>query len=395
MENFYTYREIEDTLVKITPIDLGLAQLETSDANLIQGCKEFHKFIVRLLKHMYEQPETYFVHPGEYEARMKEKFIKLEPRWHNASTNLELETMEDINSNVDYKKRKTILSYEVKIRNKTNYNIHFFQKFLFYISQYAEFIGNTLSVNISGFDAACERIGGKGYAGDSSPWDRVQCLAHVGLNIVRMDDRIVIQYPQSPLMFPVMVRLSKEAYKNKKYGYFNFKYCNFGQLNRVFKPAYPEIVQCLPICQRQIADDLNQYAAENKLRGVPFLEWKISYQYKSQVVFRFCSETRDYVVTVMCCIDCTKANKYDLLMQKEPQDVQRFLIDNLNYCIDCGNCRNAPGLNGREITLLGKTYRVCGWYMGFTLKNPTEQQVEYIKKFIQIRKEYIVSLDKA
>ncbi|MCL2363149.1 MAG: hypothetical protein FWC71_00625 [Defluviitaleaceae bacterium] len=75
-------------------------------------------------------------------------------------------------------------------------------------------------------------------------------------------------------------------------------------------------------------------------------------------------------------------------LQMAPDDVKDEFMKNLKYCTACNDNKNTCG--GRDILLSDKTLtNVCqnSWY--YTIINPTQEQIEWIKKFIFMRLEYI------
>jgi len=80
--------------------------------------------------------------------------------------------------------------------------------------------------------------------------------------------------------------------------------------------------------------------------------------------------------------------KMDNYLHTAPDDVKDEFTKNLKYCTTCNDKKNTCG--GRDILLFDKTLtNVCqnSWY--YTIINPTQEQIEWIKKFIFTRIEYI------
>ena len=80
--------------------------------------------------------------------------------------------------------------------------------------------------------------------------------------------------------------------------------------------------------------------------------------------------------------------KMDAYLQMVSADVKDEFMNHLKHCSICNNNENTCG--GYDIVLLDKTLaNVCqnSWY--YTIINPTQEQIRWIKKFIFSRIEYI------
>ena len=104
-------------------------------------------------------------------------------------------------------------------------------------------------------------------------------------------------------------------------------------------------------------------------------------KYKNKIIFRFhvFEDNRTHLYF-------TVANKGDLdgVLYGLEKDMQTFYFDNLRRCSHC----NPTHGDGKRVTILSNDYWVCAEAEMF-FENPTKEQIEYIKKFIYIRKENI------
>jgi len=83
--------------------------------------------------------------------------------------------------------------------------------------------------------------------------------------------------------------------------------------------------------------------------------------------------------------DNGKMNAY---LQMVPADVKDEFMRHLKPCTICNNNENTCG--GKDIVLSDKTIvNVCQHSCYYTVINPTQEQIEWIKKFIYSRIEYI------
>ena len=389
MNETYAHRNIKSTLTAITPMELSLKKMGQSDEKTIDGCRGLYAFFVNLFTDMLENPKEYLVYPGEYESLMQDQPKLAGARWQSAPDHDSIKSCGD--------ERERLHNYEVEARNKTNYAILFYQKYLFEISKAARLLDNKLIIEKEVYQNI--KIGGAKYLRKSDMPARIKAFSRAGLIISEDMDNVVIEYPENDNMLPVMLKLSREAEKNKEYGYFNFTCLNFNQMAEKYKPNYDDIVRVLDPDTLGMANDLHQYAKDLKILPKPYLFWKMTYQYKGQVVFRFSADTEggkldfgNLNLTIVHCMDCKDIHRFNDLLEREEEDVKQFCIDHLNDCFDCGKCKNPPGSNGIPIKLLGKNYRVCGWYAGCSILNPKPEQLEIIKKFIKIRKDFLDSV---
>jgi len=82
--------------------------------------------------------------------------------------------------------------------------------------------------------------------------------------------------------------------------------------------------------------------------------------------------------------------KMDAYLQMVPADVKDEFMNHLKHCSICNNNKNT--CCGYDIVLSDKTLaNVCqnSWY--YTIINPTQEQISWIKKFIFSRIEYIIN----
>ena len=80
-------------------------------------------------------------------------------------------------------------------------------------------------------------------------------------------------------------------------------------------------------------------------------------------------------------------HSYDKFFDTQPDEMKNEFVRNLKYCKNCTTC--SPGYN---IEISGVKYNnVCEKGLYYSVDNPASEQIEWIIKFIQARREYIVN----
>jgi hypothetical protein len=103
--------------------------------------------------------------------------------------------------------------------------------------------------------------------------------------------------------------------------------------------------------------------------------------YKGRTVFRF-TIYRNKNMSLFF----TVADKCDLdeVIGNVSEEMQKFYFKNLRRCVQC----NPSHGRGLIINILNQEYGVCA-EPEMRFDNPTEEQFDYIKKFIEVRKNNI------
>jgi len=316
MEQKYAHHVIKNDILEVTPIDIFLAKSKPADKNIVAGCKAFYDFNINLLTDMLENPEQYLIYPGEYEALMEGQPEFAGARWQAAAGEATAQKLGNI-ENYTREEREKFHEYEVDARNKTNYAILFYRKYLFLASQRGEIQNGRLVIPKNAYEEMMKSFGGGKYLKKKDMPTRLQAFSRVGLNVFEEADTVVFEYPKENDMLPVMMELAKQAGKNKDYGYFNFIWCNFGQLSGKYKPDFEDAARILRPENRKTAEELHGYAKSLKISPNPYLPWRLMYNYKGQVVFRFSTNNGDLSVTAMHCVDCKDIEIFDRMLENE------------------------------------------------------------------------------
>ncbi|MCL2433067.1 MAG: hypothetical protein FWD16_00910 [Clostridia bacterium] len=84
-------------------------------------------------------------------------------------------------------------------------------------------------------------------------------------------------------------------------------------------------------------------------------------------------------------VDTAEVEDMDRYLEPLDDDMRAFYFENIRLCRHCSKC--PP----KSMTVLGrKINNYCGTYM--QIFTPTQQQYEYIKRFIMLRRDYLASI---
>jgi len=348
----------------LTPLSLSLPGLKTDDPALIESCRSLRGFFEELLEDMYQNPEAYYMNPGEYETYL-----------HGRS---EIEA------------RRANKKEHNNVRSKCYWSQGFHLRFLYEASRCGEVTGDGLVINGEDYQGVAKQVGKSPYLKDVKVHTRIAALARLGLEVVRDGSNVILSCAKNPAIFLAMMRLSRGGEANKTFGQLNFKCCNFQQIQQMYLPDYPVITHVLEGERAQAADRLNQYAAAYKMAPKPYGVWKVNYTYKGMAVFRFNIAYGAYELYVHFGSDSADLAQFDTILRRQPVDLQNFCLKHTNYCQNCGYCEN-PAVTGPKYDLFGRQVRTRG-FPALRIINPEEEQMTWIEKVIDLRLETIRAL---
>ena len=148
------------------------------------------------------------------------------------------------------------------------------------------------------------------------------------------------------------------------------------------KPPYEELSATLLTDQpKEIFDDFIKYLKSVKLQPKWYATNAYNVKFKGKMILRFTLNTDN---TVSLFFTVGKAGDMDATISSLSPDIQKFYFDNLRRCTECNPSHNG----GKKVTILGTVYGCCA-EPEMLIKNPSMEQVEYLKKFVQARKEKI------
>jgi hypothetical protein len=358
----YVHKIIYTTAIRQTPIEISLADTDRLSPEILISCREYFAFILNMFSEMYENPLKWGMNAGEYEAFLDGKKENAVKRKFPDKVN---ELRSKTNNSVPAYMELLRLSAECGIANETGL-----------------FIPNSKYKDIKKrFDKqTAPKI--KNIYNDISYKTRMDALAGAGLIITEKDDGAVITSEKYPGMFLAMSELAKRVINVKTFGEHNFYNTDFRQLRSDYNPVYEDIVRILSPEKRKISDKIHALAKEIKLRGSCTTYWKINYSYKGMKVM--CIDTCEWPNFRVGINGSNYGNNgYLDLIAGQGDEFVRYFMRHMNYCKACSTSH----IGGFK-EVLGRKVRLCG-HPSFGIANPKEEDLYYIEKFIEFRKEMI------
>ena len=147
------------------------------------------------------------------------------------------------------------------------------------------------------------------------------------------------------------------------------------------KPTFEQLADFLPSKLKDNMYDLIESC--KKLKMIPrwYATNSFNIKYKGKMVFRF-RIFEDGVVHLYFTV--AKRVDLDSLLTDLPKDMQEFYFTNIRRCLHC----NPAHGDGQKIQILNNNYWICA-EPEICIYNPSKEQIEYLTKFITIRREYI------
>lgn len=148
------------------------------------------------------------------------------------------------------------------------------------------------------------------------------------------------------------------------------------------KPTYEQLATLLDGQMKDNMHSLINFLKQQRLTPRWYATNSFHIKYKGKIIFRF--NIRKNAVDLFF----TVAEKSDLdsVLNSLPKDMVDFYFSNLRLCSGC----NPKHRNGKNHSILNKNYWICA-EPEMRIKNPTEEHIEYLKRFINCRRENILS----
>jgi hypothetical protein len=346
----------------LTPLELSLPAMETTDPALLASCKGLHAFMRALLEDMLHAPREYYLNPGEYEAFL--------------------------NGRSEFEARRENKEKHNQAHSKAFWLTGFHQQFLLEISRRGQVRPEGLVVSRADFDVVVRSVGKSPYLKGVDARVRLAALGRVGFEIIQDGGTVFLTWRPAPDLFAAMARLSQGAEKDKTYGLLNFKSCNFVQIERPYRPEYAVVTHPLPAELAGRADRINRSAAANKMSPVCYTPWKMSYAYQGLAAMRFSAFLGTYELHVNYGLNPAELAHFERLFAAQPAALQEFCLEHLNVCRNCGFCQSKNGMVGNPWTIQGRQRRVCG-LPALRVTDPAEAQMDWIERVIELRLETI------
>lgn len=189
-----------------------------------------------------------------------------------------------------------------------------------------------------------------------------------------------------PRMFSSMYALARKTEKLSGFNFFmNFYTLDFRNINEDYRATYEDYFDVLFDEGRKYADILHDYAIQNKLNPAINLYWKVDYTYKGKKVMSIATHDQTLTVHILGTYYNDDSALINDRLSKESLDFQKQVLRHVRRCDACATTHL-----GMFVTVLGKRQRVCGGgETAFRWSNPTESDLNIIKKLIQLRIEII------
>lgn len=148
------------------------------------------------------------------------------------------------------------------------------------------------------------------------------------------------------------------------------------------KPTYEQLSSLLISGDvKYNMDELIGYLKAIKLTPKWYATNAYNVKYKGKIIFRFSMGSNNHVSLFF-----TVANKDDLsnVISTLSDDMQTFYFKNLRQCTEC----NPVHGGGKKVKILNAVYACCA-EPEMRINNPTKEDVQYLKRFVPVRKENI------
>jgi hypothetical protein len=379
----------------------GLTPAERSidfvkDSEMRASCIEYHAFITDMLSDMYDYPDEYYLPVLALENFCGGKKINgMKQKYPSKTKNIIAQTRNSVGG---YIKLLHLLGRSGELINKT-LSIPAAE-----IENIEKQVNTTVSpISLDARLKALSRIGLKACGGDigadagGGVGDDI-CMGSSGdvsddicINVDSSGGDINFISTRYPNMFPAMRALAQKADKQSGFDYFAFQTLEFRNIERKFKPTYVDYYNPLTAEQCKQANALHEFATANKINPVISTFWKVDYKYRGVHVMCIGTEgdhERLLDIRIFSTYNWDDSALINTRLAKEPPDFQKQALRHVWRCNACSTSHL-----GRFVTVLGKRQRVCGGgLIGFRWYNPSDGDLEQIKRHIKIRCEIIDEL---
>ncbi|BCN31005.1 hypothetical protein [Anaeromicropila herbilytica] len=370
----YVHKVIYLNALRQTPIERSLACTEGIDQEMVRSCQEYYSFVMEMHSDMYEDPSAWGMNPGEYD-----------------------EFLGDAKENGMKQKYP---SKTKALRSKARNCIQPYQHLLLSLGKIGRLTNNALTLpneeyyGIKKFFDVKLNPKLKNLLNVVPYQVRMNAFQRVGLIITESDDGVTITSNRYPNMLQAMTELARSSEYVETFGGHNFHHTDFRQIFYRYTPKFDDVVQPLIDSHRDIIDQVHALAPELGLTSDCSTYWKVNYHYKG--VHVMCIDTDDrfehrskLVNTVRVRINGAMSDLPLYLDKIKGQGVEfvNYFMRHLSYCTACSTTHL-----GWKCEVFGRNVRVCG-SPTFQIINPSELDIEYIRKFVELRKE-IIDLEK-
>jgi len=234
----------------------------------------------------------------------------------------------------------------------------------------------------------------------------ISMFARMGLRFdMENHSSVTVANERYPTMFTSMSALAKaadESIKNpvsSSLKYFfaaNYDYLEFRQILQNYKPVYNDVVRSLSGDGRAMVEAIRNMAKEYKMREM-YSYFGIEYHYKGKRVMTIWTDYlwlephgthKQWIRSINVRIWGYTRPDYQQKIVSYGEDFIHYFRRHLNYC-SCCNPEHVVGQHGiRQV--LGRHVRICS-DPGGMIKNPTKEDLPYIRKYIDLKMEEILA----
>lgn len=348
------HRIIYSCARQLTPLERSLGGME--DGALRASCAAFHSFMLELLSDMYENPEAYCLPALALEDFLGGKKLNGVKRQQPAKTE--------------------------KLWSQTVNAVNGYQLLLCMLSRDGQVRDDTLIVSSETLEAIAKRTGSA-----ISPITleaRLRALARVGL--VQQDGVFIsTRYPD---MFASMHALASSSEKLSSFGYFAFQNLEFRNIGAKYNPTYEDYVQPLIAQRRAIADNIDAMARQLKAKPACNTFWKVDYKYKGVQALCLGTERGELDIRISETYGWDDPALINRRLEQESPEFQRYILRHIWGCTGCSTSHL-----GAFTIILGHKRRVCmGGGIGLRWRNPSQEDLAYIRKCLEFRCQIIDEL---
>jgi hypothetical protein len=136
-----------------------------------------------------------------------------------------------------------------------------------------------------------------------------------------------------------------------------------------------EVLKYLPMDKRE---NINIFLESSKLKPHWYATNAFNVKFLGKIIYRFSISKSGNISLFFTVAERCDTNNVIFSL---PEDMKRFYFDNLRLCTHC----NPSHGNGRIVNILGTEYGVCA-EPEMRIDNPTKLHLDYLIKFIEIRK---------
>lgn len=371
------HRDIFLSAMHMTPPELSLAPFYETDPALARSGEQFYGFMSELFAQMYQAPETFGFHPGEYENFLNGRKFNAVKRKSGQPREAQL--------------------FHDKLGSEVSTYLSFLKELAF------RCVPTVGGCKLSTEDFAAVKDYGympkvrRKYA---IPAEKVlESLERSGMSFSEDENgEITVKCSEYPDMFYAASALAKAASnvtvtctsKCSKNGYAkNFDYLEFRQILGNYDPDYDDITCYLSDGDRELVNAVCEMAREYKLRP-QYSRFSIIYKYKGKPVFSFNTdgrytapfrERKTWSHDIGFRIFISSHPEYQQHIADLGEDCVRYLMRRLNYC----GCCNEEHAKRPPRRVLGRNVKLCSSEIRCEVNHASMQDLPYMRKFIELR----------